>query len=1598
MLLLLLASFSAQAQTAASKIYWVQSSIPAADDRLSSANLDGTGQTTLASGNSATTFINPQSLRVDIPNSVIYVGDGANTSNTGRSRFSLTGTYISTVVAGGVYSFNGIGSNSVAAAAPTVTTAAATSITTTSAVLGGNVTADGGASVTGRGVVYSSSNTNPTVGGANTTQYSNGSGTGTFSETVSGLTAGTRYYVAAYAINAAGTSYGAVQTFTTQTTVTSIVRAGTNPTNASQVQYTVTFANPVTGLNVNSFGITAQGSGFSGGASVASVSGLGTTYTVTVNTGSGSTYSLRLDLLNATGVSPGISNVPFTGGETYDIDKSRPTVAISSTAGTSGSTTATTPIPFTVTFSENVTGFVAGDVTVTNGSITGGTVTGTSPGTVYTFTVTPATAGTATTVAVPANVAQDAAGNFNTATPSSYSLTYQQPSATVASVTGTTPSPTATGTVSYRVTFSGTVSGLTTSNFNLTTTGLTGAGVSSVSSVGGTNGTAYTVTVNTGTGDGTLRLNVNTSAGVTPTLSNVPYTSGTTYTITKSFAAAPTLRIQAAGSASGNGDITAFVDAVQVLSGGATFANGLQNGSFETNNVDPGTFKKTADGVVATPWRFTGTAGVSRNNSGFGSTAADGDAVALVQSNGDNNASISQNLGVPTGSYQIRFRAIQRNYTALDQRLNVFVNDVFVGSIQANNIPTYDTFTSATFDVTAPDLTATVSSTAAATGGTTATSPIPFSVSFSQSVGTSFTDADVTVTNGTVTTGSFSGSGAGPYTFTVTPTTPGTATTVSLVAGVAQDDNNTLNSASNAYSVTYNQPQTPAPTVIIPSNGATTSSTPNSLGTAVVGSTVRVYIDGVQVGAAVTPNSGGTWIRTYSGLPALTSGTHTVYATAQLPGQLVSAPSATNTFTVQVPATYSSSAVTQASTARVVAGSTNQEILRVAIVIGGGPDAPISATSFTFTTTGSTTPADISSARVYYTGTNTAFTTASPFGNATANPNGTFTITGIRQLVTGTNYFWLAYDVAANATNGNVLDATAPSFTLFDGSFSSTRNPSTPAPAGSRQIIQISRVAGTALRFTGGNTPGYVNFSAATPPAPAPTGSYTQAVWIKPAIGTGSTTYYVLGNGTGNSAAPYIFVTGNGRLGAGFGTGTTTVNQQTGPNTVQGSEWNHVVATYNGTTLLVYLNGESVVSFNTSTPPAGTSVSFIGGVGTTGTSFFPGDIDEVSQWNRALTQTEIRQLRHLTLSGTENGLVSYLQFNENGATTTDGISGSTGTLTGATRIVSTAPIGAGVSNLQSVTSASNYSFTGTNVAINFTSASGTPYDLVVTRLEGTPLGTQVSDANLRSTHTRAYWIVDKYSTSSFTANITYTLDQGLISAGDASTPSNLKLYKRGSNSDGAFDAPISANAANAVASTVTFPVNSFSQTFIGTYGSSPLPVELVRFTAERKGNDALLQWATAQERNNAHFDVESSADGRTFRAVGRITGHGTSTQPHEYQLTDKNLARYGTTVVYYRLRQVDLDGTVAYSSVQVITRAVESRPALTLAPNPTQGTATLQGATPDTSVQVYDAVGRLVLTTRTAADGSARLVLPAALPTGVYVVRCGAQAARLVLE
>jgi uncharacterized repeat protein (TIGR01451 family) len=185
-----------------------------------------------------------------------------------------------------------------------------------------------------------------------------------------------------------------------------------------------------------------------------------------------------------------------------------------------------------------------------------------------------------------------------------------------------------------------------------------------------------------------------------------------------------------------------------------------------------------------------------------------------------------------------------------------------------------------------------------------------------------------------------------------------------------------------------------------------------------------------------------------------------------------------------------------------------------------------------------------------------------------------------------------------------------------------------------------------------------------------------------------------------------------------------------------------------------------------------------------------------------------------------------------------------------------------------------------------------------------------------------------------------------------------------------------------------------------TLGAYPLPVVLTDFTALAVRNrDAFLTWATASEKNNDHFDIERSFDGTTFAQIGTVAGHGTTTAASSYALTDAGVAAQASGPVYYRLRQVDLDGTASFSPVRSVRFAAEVAAApiaLSLFPNPAQATTQLDlrqlPATGTYQVVLLDATGRTVRTA-TLAGGLPQPLDVQQLATGTYHVRVTGQLA-----
>jgi len=136
-----------------------------------------------------------------------------------------------------------------------------------------------------------------------------------------------------------------------------------------------------------------------------------------------------------------------------------------------------------------------------------------------------------------------------------------------------------------------------------------------------------------------------------------------------------------------------------------------------------------------------------------------------------------------------------------------------------------------------------------------------------------------------------------------------------------------------------------------------------------------------------------------------------------------------------------------------------------------------------------------------------------------------------------------------------------------------------------------------------------------------------------------------------------------------------------------------------------------------------------------------------------------------------------------------------------------------------------------------------------------------------------------------------------------------------------------------------------------------LPTKLASFSVRKNGNRVDVEWATGNEFNNDYFDVERSADGQNFEPVKRVSGAGTSSTGHQYNTIDSFPI---TGINYYRLKQVNFDGSYEYS--EILTETMKFSVSVSLFPNPVNANrAQLRITAPDKcnlSLEIRDYSGR----------------------------------------
>ncbi|SMO38346.1 Por secretion system C-terminal sorting domain-containing protein [Gracilimonas mengyeensis] len=497
-----------------------------------------------------------------------------------------------------------------------------------------------------------------------------------------------------------------------------------------------------------------------------------------------------------------------------DVDEVPPSVTINSQTT---SPTNTGSVPLNITFSEEVNGFSANDITVSNGSVSN---VATSDSTSFTADLSPTTDGIVT-VDIPASVAMDNAGNNNTAA-TQYSITYDATAPTVSISTSETD-PT-NGAFTATFTFSEDVTGFVSDDIT--------AGNASLSNFSATSAKVYSATV-TPTADGTVTLDV--AASVAMDAAGNDNTAASQFSIGYD-ATAPTVSISSDESDPTNSAITILVSFSEDVTGftinDITAGNAsVSNFSASSASEYSATITPTHDGIVTVDVAGSvATDAAGNNNLAATQFTRTFDATSPA-------LTISTQVQNPTNTNPIpitfTFKEEVNGFAASDVTIqngslsNLSTNDST--SFTANFTPTADGVItvdvagsvatdnagndnkaaeqfSIIYDATPPSVTITSEET-----GPTNANPLALKVSFSEDVN-GFSDSDITVGNGSISKVETADSTT--FSVALIPNADGTMT-VDVAAGVVTDQVGNQNTAASQFSITYDG--TP-PTVAITSD------------------------------------------------------------------------------------------------------------------------------------------------------------------------------------------------------------------------------------------------------------------------------------------------------------------------------------------------------------------------------------------------------------------------------------------------------------------------------------------------------------------------------------------------------------------------------------------------------------------------------------------------------------------------------------------------------------------------------------------------------------------------------------------------------------
>jgi hypothetical protein len=229
-----------------------------------------------------------------------------------------------------------------------------------------------------------------------------------------------------------------------------------------------------------------------------------------------------------------------------------------------------------------------------------------------------------------------------------------------------------------------------------------------------------------------------------------------------------------------------------------------------------------------------------------------------------------------------------------------------------------------------------------------------------------------------------------------------------------------------------------------------------------------------------------------------------------------------------------------------------------------------------------------------------------------------------------------------------------------------------------------------------------------------------------------------------------------------------------------------------------------------------------------------------------------------------------------------------------------------------------------------------------------------------------FWLIDanNYTTKpAVTLSFTYLDNEWATNGGNSITEANLRAQRFNStiNDWGGYVDYMPSGAINTTSNTVssvTVTASNFFKSWTLNDKSIPLPIELLNFDATCLGNQILLNWCTASEKNNSFFTIEHSTNGISFYNAGKVLGNGTTTskQCYNYSVT------YDNEINYFKLLQTDDNGKTSTSSIITTNNCNEHLNSIFISNNGTKSANLILNSNIEENIQVYlhNSLGQII--------------------------------------